>query len=212
MDTDKKSKLQELKKKMHEDKNLPLRESANNLVFGDGDSNAEILFIGEGPGYWEDLKGIPFVGNAGAFLNFLLSSISLKREDVYITNVIHYRAPDNRDPEPQELEAFKPYLDKIIEIIGPKVVITLGRFSMAKFLPGVSISKVHGKAKKVVWNTKEMLVIPMYHPAAGLRSTSIKIQTTEDFKKIPDIIKDAQSIKTERLEENRSNVEQMKLV
>lgn len=200
--------LKKLKADMLSDDTLPLKKTATNLVFGDGDINTQILFIGEGPGYWEDQKGIPFVGAAGIFLNQLLDLINLKREDVYITNVVHYRPPGNRDPLPEELAAFKPYLDKIIEIIGPKIIVTLGRFSMAKFLPGVTISKVHGKEKKVNWNEVEILVIPMYHPAAGLRSPDIKRQLFEDFKKIPMLLEELKSEK--KTAEDKT--EQMQLV
>ena len=198
--------LTDLELKMKNDTSLPLKKSANNLVFGDGNLDSKILFIGEGPGYWEDIKGIPFVGNAGAFLNQLLLAIKLKREDVYITNVIHYRPPENRDPLPDEILAFGIYLDQIIEIINPEVIITLGRFSMAKFLPGVNISSVHGKPKDVFWNGHDITVIPMYHPAAGLRSTEVKLKTIEDFKKISDILitinkaeKKASVIKSEQM-------------
>ena len=126
--------LDDLRQKMQKDLDLPLRKGATNLVFGDGNPDSALLFIGEGPGFWEDKKGIPFVGNAGALLNQLLSSINMDRSKVYITNVVHFRPPENRDPTPEELQAFKPYLDGIIGIISPKVVVTLGRFSMAKFL------------------------------------------------------------------------------
>ena len=155
---DKKQKLEELRNKMKSDQSLPLRQGATNLAFGDGDPESELLFIGEGPGYWEDMKGIPFVGNAGALLNQLLSLIGIPRNKIYITNVIHYRAPENRDPDPSEINAFKPYLDGIIKIIDPKVIITLGRFSMAKFLPGVMISNVHGKPSMVDVNGKEIII------------------------------------------------------
>lgn len=201
--------LSELKSEMLSDKSLPLRKGAHNLVFGDGDPDAEIVFIGEGPGYWEDQKGIPFVGNAGALLNQLLVSINLNRQNVFITNVVHYRPPENRDPEPGELEAFRPYLDRIIEIIKPKIIVTLGRFSMAKFLPGVTISRVHGKEKQLNWKDNEIWVIPMYHPAAGLRSTEVKRQLFEDFKKIPEILKEARKAKDVTQE---TKVEQMNLI
>ncbi|OGM28378.1 hypothetical protein A2962_02745 [Candidatus Woesebacteria bacterium RIFCSPLOWO2_01_FULL_39_61] len=201
--------IREIKSQMLSDKSLPLRKGAHNLVFGDGDPEAEIIFIGEGPGYWEDQKGTPFVGNAGALLNQLLASVNLNRENVFITNVVHYRPPENRDPEPSELDAFRPYLDRIIEIIKPKIIVTLGRFSMAKFLPGVTISRVHGKEKQLKWEDNEIWVIPMYHPAAGLRSTDIKRQLFEDFKRIPEIQE-----KTRKSEEvnQGTKVQQMKLV
>jgi len=207
---DKDKALTELKKKMKEDETLPLRRSATNLVFGDGDPDSEILFVGEGPGYWEDQKGIPFVGNAGALLNQTLSLIEIPREKVYITNVIHYRPPENRDPLPSEIKAFEPYLDEIIKIIDPKLIVTLGRFSMAKFLPGVFISSVHGKPKQVNWSGREITVVPMYHPAAALRSTDVKFKLKNDFLRIPEILT---SIKNQKKDDKMDKkVEQMNLI
>ncbi|OGM11633.1 hypothetical protein A2Z22_02440 [Candidatus Woesebacteria bacterium RBG_16_34_12] len=209
---DKQQKLDQLKQQMKKDGTLPLKKSATNLVFGDGNPDAEILFIGEGPGYWEDQKGLPFVGAAGAFLNQLLRIINIPREEVFITNIIHFRPPENRDPLPSEIEAFQKYLDKIIEIVDPKLIVTLGRFSMAKFLPGVTISSVHGKVKKVEWKGKEVIILPMYHPAAGLRSTDIKIRITEDFKQIPGILENIRQTESKTEEEEKKNVEQIQLL
>lgn len=211
---DKKLLLDKLKTEMKADTRLPLREAASNLVFGDGNPDSEILFIGEGPGYWEDVKGIPFVGNAGSLLNRLLLHIGIKREDIYITNIIHYRAPENRDPEPVEIEAFKKYLDEIIRVIDPKLIITLGRFSMAKFLPGVLISAVHGKEKQVEWEEKEITVIPMYHPAAALRSTDVKLKLTTDFERIPQILRNIKEkgVKIQVEKEKESEARQMSLI
>jgi uracil-DNA glycosylase len=139
----------------------------------------------------------------GVLLNQLLVRIGMERKDVFITNVVHYRPPGNRDPLPEELEAFRPYLDKIIKIIDPEVVVTLGRFSMAKFLPGNTISSVHGKAKKVNWKDKDFVVVPMYHPAAGLRNGSIKQSLYTDFEVIPKILKNADKITEEEKKESR---------
>ncbi|MBN1168355.1 uracil-DNA glycosylase [Candidatus Woesebacteria bacterium] len=213
----KKEELIKLKKKMEKD-DLPLKEGATNLVFGSGNPDAKVMFIGEGPGYWEDQKGKPFVGNAGAFLNQLLRDISMEREKVFITNVLHYRPPNNRDPEPEEMEAFRPYLDKMIEIISPKVVVTLGRFSMAKFVPGVMISNVHGKPRAVQWKGKKIIIVPMYHPAAGLRNGEIKRRTIEDFKIIPEILADPEAFSKsekdakEKLKEADKGICQMQLI
>ena len=184
----KKEKLEELNQKALTDKSLPLRGGATNLVFGVGNPDTKIVFIGEGPGYWEDQKAEPFVGNAGALLNRLLLSIRLERGDVFITNMVMFRPPENRDPEPEELAAFAPYVDGIIEIISPKVVVTLGRFSMAKFLPGVTISRVHGKPYEITWQGKDLMVVPMYHPAAALRNGEVLRQTQADFQKLPEIL------------------------
>lgn len=195
----KKDELERIKQEMEKDNGLPLKKDANRLVFGVGDPEAKILCIGEGPGYWEDQKGEPFVGNAGKFLDALLNLVELNRKDIYITNVVHHRPPENRDPFPDELTAYGKYLDRIIETIDPKIIVTLGRFSMAKFLPYAKISGVHGRPHKVNWKGKEIIIMPMYHPAAGLRNTAVKEQTVEDFKKLPQIIKESTKIKTEQM-------------
>jgi uracil-DNA glycosylase family 4 len=202
---EKKKFLQEVKKQMLANKSLPLRKGATNLVFGEGSPDAEMFFLGEGPGYWEDQKGRPFVGNAGALLNQLLYSIKVPREKVFITNVICYRPPENRDPLPEEIAAFQPYIDKIIEIINPKAVVTLGRFSMGKFLPNVKITAVHGKPYEVNWKEKTILVVPMFHPAAALRSSTVMEMIKEDFLKLPKIIEEFKNKSSEL------KLEQMKL-
>lgn len=192
---------------------LPLKSGAGRLVFGDGNADADLMFIGEGPGYWEDQKGIPFVGNAGAFLNQLLALIGLERGDVFITNVVHYRPPENRDPTPEEMAAFQPYLDKMIEIIEPKIIVTLGRFSMGKFLPGARISGVHGKTKLVEWQGRKLTVVPMYHPAAGLRNGAVKEQTKQDFLAMGEVLKEGISIEDKSDESKKQDkVEQMSLI
>jgi len=198
VDEDKLTKLRELKKKMKEDMSLPLRKSATNLVFGEGSPDAKLFFLGEGPGYWEDQKGRPFVGNAGALLNQLLYSIKLPREEVFITNVVCYRPPENRDPLPEEIAAFEPYIDEMIEVIRPKVIVTLGRFSMAKFIPGVKITVVHGKPHGVDWKGRKLVVVPMFHPAAALRSGEVLRQAKEDFLKLPELVKDSQKIEVKQ--------------
>lgn len=185
---DKNLELQSLKKKALEDKNLPLKKGATNLVFGVGNPNTEIIFIGEGPGYWEDVKAEPFVGPAGRLLDKLLALIGMKREDVFITNVVMHRPPNNRDPLPSEIEAYRPYLDGIIKIISPKVIVTLGRYSMGKFLPNALISKVHGKEFSVNFDGLDIIVVPMYHPAAALRSNDIMVKIREDFLNLPNIL------------------------
>lgn len=191
----KQEELAKLKKEMEDDKSLPLREGATQLVFGDGNPDAEVYCLGEGPGYHEDQQGKPFVGQAGQLLNQLLQSIGLKREDVYISNVVRFRPPQNRDPLPEEIAAFQPYVDREIEIITPKIIVTLGRFSMAKFLPYAKISSVHGKPAVLEWkglpaqSGRKITVVPMYHPAAALRSFEIMQQIKEDFKIIPEVLK-----------------------
>ncbi len=193
----KKEELEKLKREMEEDKDLPLRSGATQLVFGEGNPDSRIYFIGEAPGFHEDRLGRPFVGQAGKLLDFLIETIGLKREDVYISNVVRFRPPENRDPLPEEILAFQPYVDREIEIINPKLIVTLGRFSMAKFLPGVLISKVHGKARTVMFRGKDVTVLPMYHPAAALRSTDLMRQLREDFKRIPEVLKELEDKITE---------------
>ncbi len=196
---DKKQKLEDLKKRMQADLSLPLRKTATQLVFGDGNPEATIYFLGEAPGFYEDREGKPFVGQAGKLLDKTLQTIGLERKDVYISNVVRFRPPQNRDPEPEELAAFAPYVDEEIEIINPKLIITLGRFSMGKFLPNVKISQVHGQVKTVRFKGKDYLVIPMYHPAAALRSTDVLKQFEEDFKKIPSLLEKISTPKIDQL-------------
>ena len=191
--------LQKLEEKMEKDNSLPLKKSDTNLVFGVGDPDAKILFIGEGPGFHENRLKEPFVGNAGKFLDQLLRSINIPRESVYITNVVHHRPPENRDPEPSEIAAYGKYLDEMIKIIDPEVIITLGRFSMGKFLPTAKISTTHGKLFRVNWKDKDLFVIPMYHPAASLRNGEIMRQEKEDFLRLPDALKKAAEEKKKKV-------------
>jgi uracil-DNA glycosylase family 4 len=166
-----------------------LHKGRTQAVPGEGPVNADIMFIGEGPGFHEDRQGRPFVGAAGQFLEELLASINLTREQVYIANVVKCRPPGNRDPLPDELSACAPYLDRQIELIRPKVIVTLGRFSMARFFPGASISKIHGQPKRV----GNVLVVPMFHPAAALHQPKWRPLVEADFKKLPAFIAEAAS-------------------
>jgi uracil-DNA glycosylase family 4 len=178
--------LDEIKARIVADKICPeLAKTATNLVFGDGNSNAEIVFIGEAPGKNEDLQGKPFVGAAGKFLNEMLATIGLKREDVYITNIVKYRPPNNRDPLPDEKAVFLPILQAQLEIIQPKLVITLGRHSLNCFLPDLQISKCHGEPKRY----KGMVYLPLFHPAAALYNGAMRQTLIDDFAKIPEILK-----------------------
>lgn len=158
-----------------------LAVQAKSLVIGDGNLDAEIVFIGEAPGKQEDEQGLPFVGASGKFLNEMLAAAGLKREDVYITNIVKYRPPNNRDPLPEEKREFWPYLMRQLEIIQPKVVITLGRHSGAAFIPDLVISRDHGHARKVTYHDNEFLVIPLYHPAAALYNGSMRQILIDDF-------------------------------
>ena len=195
----KQKQFQKLKKEMLSNENLPLREGTNNLVIGEGSLNSKVMFIGEGPGFWEDKLGRPFVGAAGKLLDKLLLSINLPREEVFISNVVCYRPPANRDPTPSEIAAFQPYIDRLIEIIKPKVIVTLGRFSMAKFLPGTKISYIHGKPHHVDWKERKITVVPMYHPAAALRNGQVMHQEQADFEKLPEIIKKATKVEVKQM-------------
>lgn len=165
----------------------PLHHSRKLAVPGEGPANAEIMFIGEGPGFHENEQGRPFVGAAGKYLDELLAKINLKRSQVFIANVVKCRPPGNRDPMPEELEACRAYLERQIQAINPKVIVTLGRFSMANFLPNAKISSVHGQAMKV----KGRLVIAMYHPAAALHQGSLKPVVEQDFARLPELISQA---------------------
>ncbi|MGB2787280.1 MAG: uracil-DNA glycosylase [Candidatus Saccharimonadaceae bacterium] len=165
-----------------------LASQAKQLVMGDGDVNADIVFIGEAPGKKEDELGVPFVGAAGRFLNEMLAVAGMKREDVYITNIVKYRPPDNRDPLPAEKAAFWPYLEKQLQIIDPKVVVTLGRHSMGYFLPNSKIGEVHGQPERVRLGGKEIVVVPLYHPAAALYNGGMRQTLIDDFLKVPGII------------------------
>lgn len=187
--------LDVLQQQILDDKVCPeLAATATQLVFGDGNPDADIVFIGEAPGKNEDEQGIPFVGAAGKFLNEMLGMINLKREDIYITNIVKYRPPNNRDPLPEEKKAFLPYLQAQLEIIQPKVVVTLGRHSTNCFLPDLQISKIHGEPKRIRLQMKqnndtlEVVILPLYHPAAALYNGAMRQTLIDDFQGIPTII------------------------
>jgi len=158
-----------------------LCQSRKNAVPGEGGLASGLMFIGEGPGFHENEQGRPFVGQAGMLLEELLASIGLKREQVFITNVVKCRPPDNRDPLPDEIEACASFLDRQIAAINPRLIVSLGRYSMAKFFPGKKISEVHGQARFADGRA----YVAMYHPAAGLRAESVRRLLFEDFKKLP---------------------------
>ena len=182
------SKLQALVKQVETCRLCPLCRGRHQAVPGEGNENATVLLIGEGPGYHEDREGRPFIGPAGQFLDELLGLAGLRRADVYITNVVKCRPPNNRDPLPVEIDACAPYLDRQIAAINPKVIITLGRYSMARFVDETSISRIHGQ----VWPQQGRVVVTMYHPAAGLHNDRLKDVIREDFRKLPGIIEQAQ--------------------
>lgn len=165
-----------------------LARDATNLVMGDGNIDAEIFLIGEAPGKNEDEQGLPFIGAAGKFLNEMLEGAGMVRSDVFITNIVKYRPPNNRDPLPEEKAAFWPYLVRQLDVIQPQVVVTLGRHSMEYFLPDQKISQVHGQAKRITFGERKLVIVPLYHPAAALYNGSMRNTLIEDFKKLPTII------------------------
>lgn len=191
MSSDKAARLEQIKADILTQNICPdLAKTATQLVFGDGNIDAEILFIGEAPGKNEDLQGLPFVGAAGKFLNEMLSHAGMSREDVYITNIVKYRPPNNRDPLPEEKATFLPFLHQQIEVIKPLIVATLGRHSMDALLPNLKISEVHGQPKRY----KGQVYLPLFHPAAALYNGGLRQTLIEDFATIPGLL---QKIKQE---------------
>lgn len=202
--------LDDIREKILRDKVAPgLKQTATQLVFGDGNPDADIVFIGEAPGKNEDQTGKPFVGAAGKFLDEMLASVDLQRQDVYITNIVKYRPPNNRDPLPDEKAAFLPYLQAQLEVIMPKVVVTLGRHSMNCFLPDLQISRIHGQPKRIRINMHRqaermergdthaspeatagvpIVIMPLYHPAAALYNGSMRQTLVDDFAKLPMVL------------------------
>jgi len=167
-----------------------LSQGRTNAVPGEGPEDADIMFIGEGPGFHEDRQGRPFVGAAGNYLNELLEKIGMNRHDVYITNVVKCRPPGNRDPQAAEIEACRAYLDQQIGLIRPRLIVTLGRFSMQRYFPGASISRIHGQPKRV----GSVIYYPMFHPAAALHQPRWRSLLEEDILKIPDLLSQLEDI------------------
>ncbi len=182
-------KINQLAKEVSTCAKCVLNESRKKSVPGDGPADAEIMFIGEGPGFHENEQGHPFVGASGKFLDQLLAQAGVTREDVFIANVVKCRPPGNRDPLPDELAACDTYLEAQIEAINPSIIVTLGRFSMNKFFPGAKISTVHGQMQKV----GERFVIPMFHPAAALHQAALKPSILGDFSKLPEQLQQARA-------------------
>ena len=202
--------LKEIADEVASCKKCELFHSREKGVPGEGPSNAKIMFIGEGPGFHENMQGRPFVGAAGDLLVELLQEIGLNREDVFITNVVKCRPPGNRDPAPEELMACSPYLERQLQAINPKVIVTLGRFSMARFIPHAKISEIHGNPIQV----KGKLVVPFYHPAAALHRPSLRADVEKDFAALPELIKNADqapSIQVEAPTEENNQAEQLSL-
>ena len=167
-----------------------LHESRKKAVVGEGPADAEIMFIGEGPGFHEDEQGRPFVGASGKFLDQLLAQAGLERTHVFIANVVKCRPPGNRDPKPEELDACDEFLEAQIKAINPSIIVTLGRFSMGRFIPGVKITSVHGQMRQV----GERFMIPMFHPAAALHQSALKPSILADFANLPDQLEEARKV------------------
>ena len=165
-------------------KDCGLCKGRTNGVPGEGNPDADIVFIGEGPGFYEDQQGRPFVGASGKFLDELLAGIGLDRRKVFICNVVKCRPPQNRDPQPDEIEACKKYLDEQLSVIEPKVIVTLGRHSMQRYFPGEGIGKIHGQPRR----KDDAVIVPMYHPAAALHQGSLRKVIEADFKRLPDFV------------------------
>lgn len=183
-------KLKTLNQQWSKECDTPLKKTATQAVFGSGNPNAEIVFIGEAPGKNEDKEGIPFIGAAGKFLAEMLESIQLKREDVYITNIVKYRPPNNRDPKPEEKEACTPWLYDELNLIKPKLVVFLGRHSMKDFFPDFTISEVHGTLIHTKFEHIDTeYFLPLYHPASALYNGGMRETLMRDFKLIPKILK-----------------------
>jgi uracil-DNA glycosylase family 4 len=187
-------------------KKCRLSRTRTNVVPGDGSPNAEIMFVGQCPGFHEDQQGIPFVGRAGQLLDELLASIDLKREKIFITNIVKCRPPENRDPMVDEVRNCSPYLERQIKIFNPKLIITLGRFASEFFIPNGKISQIHGVPHRV----KGRLVFPLYHPAAALRSTGVLEELRRDFRKIPEVL--AGEMEVKEIVNNNVSENQMSLI
>jgi uracil-DNA glycosylase family 4 len=187
--TDKRKQLDQLYRQLEAAvPSLPLAQTAADIVPGEGSPDAEIMFIGEAPGYYESVQRRPFVGKSGQLFRQVLKEVGFDEKDVYISNIVKVRPPDNRDPFPAEIKAFRPYLDQEIQIIQPQLIVTLGRFSMGKFLTDVKVSQVHGRLHKIKWNDQTLFVLPMYHPAAALRAPKVKESFVEDFQKLKKVV------------------------
>jgi DNA polymerase len=184
-----------------------LHRTRTKSVPGEGPADAKVMLIGEAPGWNEDQQGRPFVGAAGKFLEELLAKAGLKRSEVFITNVVKSRPPGNRDPLPDEIAACAPYLDRQIQVIDPDVIVTLGRFSMARWFPGERISRIHGQPKRV----GRRLIVPMYHPAAALHQQALRSTIEEDFGRLPKILAEAELTRQAEETANDPPPEQMSL-
>lgn len=184
-----------------------LHRTRTKSVPGEGPADARVMLIGEAPGWNEDQQGRPFVGAAGKFLEELLGRAGMSRGEVFITNVVKSRPPGNRDPLPDEIAACAPFLERQIEVIDPDVIVTLGRFSMARWFPGERISRIHGQPKQV----GRRLIVPMYHPAAALHQQALRATIEEDFSRLPKILAEAEAARRDDGPEDTPPAQQMNL-
>ena len=180
--------MEEVARLVRECTDCPLSRGRTNAVPGEGNVNSEVMFIGEGPGYYEDREGRPFVGRAGQLLEGLLASIGTNREQVFIANMVKCRPPDNRDPAPSEIAACGKYLDRQIELINPKVIVTLGRFSLGRFFPGESITRARGKPR----SKDGRIIFPVIHPAAALRRPELRKSLVDDFRAMAQVVEETE--------------------
>ena len=201
------SQLTELYDQVRACEKCQLSQSRTLAVPGEGPEDARILFIGEAPGFHEDRQGRPFVGAAGQYLTELLAKVGLKREEVYIANVIKCRPPGNRDPQPDEIAACRVYMDRQIDLLRPRLVVTLGRFSMERYFPGASISRIHGQPKRV----GSVIYYPMFHPAAALHQPRWKSLLDEDFARIPGLLEQLDQIEEQEDQPRPPQAEQLSL-
>lgn len=192
-DVERRTALEEIAAEVRVCTNCRLHQTRTKAVPGEGDPDTEVVFVGEGPGFNEDREGRPFIGRAGDLLVKMLASIGWRREDVFITNVVKCRPPDNRDPQPDEIAACAPYLRRQLEVLDPAVVVTLGRFSMGTFMPGARISQAHGTVRPVdpATGASSALVFAMYHPAAALRTPAIERESYADIAAVPAALLDS---------------------
>ena len=190
--------LEKIAKEISLCRRCSLYKTATNPVPGAGNAKAKIVFIGEAPGFWEDKQGVPFVGRAKKLLDKALAAIKLSRKDIFIGNILKHRPPNNRDPLPDEIKACSPFLRRQIAVIRPKVVVTLGRFALNFFIPGVYISRTHGKIQSINWFGMDLIIIPLYHPAAALRNGMVMAEFKKDFLAIPSLIKEAEDKKAKK--------------
>ena len=183
------------------------KQGRRRAVPGEGNPNADIMLIGEGPGAHEDKQGRPFVGASGKFLEKLLNNAGYQRKDVFIANVVKCRPPNNRDPQPEELEACRAYLNRQIELVNPKVIVTLGRFSMYRYFPGTTITKIHGQPKQI----GDRLVVPMFHPAAALHQPRLRPEITADFERLPEFVAEIAALQASEKDDDETGAEQISL-